>query len=225
MTRNPHRGYRLLALAGAGLAVTLGLGACTTQDGPDHQFAGAEYRADPSSVQQNLFFQPNSAQLARGESGRMNAMLKSLVLRPSDDILVYLGSTGSETIDRQRETAAIKAVSGTPARIRLMTRPGFPLASPDNDVVLVQVNRYSKVRVVCPSMGRDFNDSQFFRDELNVGCTNAVNIANMSAEGRDLTDPRRLRGSDSIAAVQAVERYRAGRVRDGGPLSIVTGGN
>jgi pilus biogenesis lipoprotein CpaD len=225
MTSKPHRGYRLLALAGAGLAVTLGLGACTVQDRPDHQFAGAEYRADPSAVQQNLFFQPNSAHLARGESARVNAVLKSLVLRPSDDILLFLGSTGFETLDRQREAAAIKAVSGTPARIRLMTRTGFPLAAPDNDVALVQVNRYSQVRVICPSMGRDFNDSQFFRDALTMGCTNGVNIANMSAEGRDLTDPRRLDGSDGIAAVQAVERYRAGRVRDGGPLSVVTGGN
>lgn len=215
----------MLALASAGLAVTLALGACTTQNGPDHQFAGAEYRADPSAVQHNMFFQPGRAELARGESARMTSVLKSLVLRPSDDILVNMGSTGFETLDRQREAAAIRAVSGTPARIRLVARPGFPLAAPDNDVVLVQVNRYSQVRVICPSMGRDFNDSQFFRDQLTVGCTNAVNIANMAAEARDLTAPRQMQGSDGVAAVQAVERYRAGRIRQSGPLGVVAGGS
>ena len=47
----------------------------------------------------------------------------------------------------------------------------------------------------------------------NDGCSNAINLANMAGDGRDLTDPRDFSGSDGVAAGAAVQRYQDGAVK------------
>lgn len=223
------RGQRRTALAGLGVAAALLVSGCeqlgAVNPNPPHpagSYESAQFFANPSEVQTDMFFRPGSGHLAAGEASRIGRELRSLVLRPSDDIVVTLGGTGSEVLDARREATARHAVSGTPARIRIETRVGFPLAARERrDVGLIQVKRYSTIRVVCPNQGQDFIDDRFGRDELLMGCTNAVNIANMVADPRDLTAPGSLRGGDGVAEVGAVERYRADQVKQPGRLQVV----
>ncbi|MCB1354187.1 MAG: hypothetical protein KDK03_15780 [Rhodobacteraceae bacterium] len=202
----------------AALACAAALAGCTYQPG-NHMMA--EYRADPSEVQQDLFFQPGRPELARGEGARLDSTLRSLVLRPSDDVIVNMPSSGSEVIDQRRVGIVRKTLSWTPARVLVVARPGFTLASHNPDTALVQVMRYGRVRVLCPSNGVDFTDDAFNRNALDIGCSNALNRAGMVAEARDLTMPEELDQGGASAAIRAVETERRGRVQKSVVRSIV----
>jgi type IV pilus biogenesis protein CpaD/CtpE len=54
-----------------------------------------------------------------------------------------------------------------------------------------------------------------------MGCINAANIASMVAQPRVLTAPGSLRGSDGIAAADAVERYRTDNIKQPGRLRVL----
>ncbi len=200
-----------LTAPGALVLAAFALAGCV--DNLPGSYTQAEYQADPSQLQHDIYFQPGSAKLANGERERLNTALRNLLLRPDDDILVHLASTGSEVLDAQRVATARSAVSGTRARVRIVAPSGFNLVDPYPDVGLVQVMRYSRVIVKCPNQGADFNDDAFRRSELLMGCVNAANIANMADEKRDLTAPGEMEGTDRFTGLAAVERYREDRVK------------
>lgn len=200
---------RLLKLSLAGLGLALAT-ACTHAEGERLE---PVYRAEPAEVQVDLYFQPGSPSLATGESAKVKRILNALVLGEDDDILVNLPATGSDVLDARRIATARSAVSGTPARIRIIRRPGFSLEQNAPDAALVQVQRYGYVRVLCPGSGLDFADSLAWNeDEIGFGCSNAINRAAMAAKTRDLTDPERLNESAAHSAIRAAEQYRAGKV-------------
>lgn len=172
----------------------------------------AVYKAAPAEVQSDLYFQAGSPSLAPGEAARLKQLLTALLLRPDDDILITIPATGSDVLDQRREAVARSAASGTPARIRIIARPGFSLAEPYPDAAFVQVQRYSMIRVECPGAGMDFADTFMNTDELEIGCNNALNRASMVATARDLTDPQRLNESAAHADIRAAQRYRSGTV-------------
>jgi type IV pilus biogenesis protein CpaD/CtpE len=206
------RCHKNTLLAGISALALFGLGACTEHI--EGNYSKAEYRSAASEVQHDLHFQPGSPSLARGESERLGARLRELVLRSNDDILIHLSSTGSETLDLRRAASARATVSHTPARVRIIADPGYALEDRFPDVALVQVVRYGRVRVVCPQQGTDFRDDRFHRSELLMGCVNAINLAAMAAEPRDLTAPGSLSGTEFTGAVRAVENYRNGSVQE-----------
>jgi type IV pilus biogenesis protein CpaD/CtpE len=195
---------RMLALA---LALTVG--ACVEYQ-PTSLLS--RYDAVPSEVQHDLYFVPGSPELARGEVERLHGVLRSLVLRPEDDILVNLASTGSEVLDQRRVVTARRAVAPAPARVRIVARPGWTARDRFPDVALVQVLRYGRVAVHCQTQNGDFVDERFGRSELMMGCANALNIASQTVEPRDLTAPGTLSAAGSAADIRAVEAYREGNV-------------
>lgn len=206
-------------LAGIGVTAALALTACgVTQPG---SYMEAETRANPSVVQYDLYFQPGSPAFASGEAGKITQGLQSLVLNSEDDILVYMSSTGIPVLDTQRQRAVASLMSPAPARVRIVRRPGFPLAAVTRrDAALVEVRSYSQVRVHCPNQNNDFIDDLYQRNVLRIGCTNSANIANMAVDMRDLTDPGHLQGSESGASAAAVNRYRADSIKEPLPVRV-----
>ncbi len=177
-----------------------------TADRAETSFAGAEAQTD-------LFFRPGTAQLLPGEASRVNELLRSLQLNTRDDVVLVFGSTGSDTLDAQRVAAARQSIAPGPARLRIARPLGFARV-PDSqaDIVLVQVRRYDRALVTCPETAPGVGlASQALRLPAQ-SCTNAINIAAMAAEKRDLTAPRRLQGSQAIPSALAVGVYRAGEV-------------
>lgn len=212
-----------LGLRAAAAAGALALAGCAAQ--PIGTFDRAQVTSANSQAQQDLFFRPGTPSPLPGETERMNAFLQSLLLRPQDDVIVTFGTTGSDRLDAARMHAVRRAIASDPARLRLVGPLGFARApGPNPDIVLVQAVRYDRVVVTCPGSGRT-NESTALLTPIPVeGCANPVNIATMAAEKRDLTAPRRLQGSDAVASVAAVERYREGAVIFT-PLDSVSSGN
>lgn len=187
---------------------------CTTEY-ISRSFVRAETVASPSDVQQELYFQPGSSQLVAGEAARLQQRLRALLLRPDDDIVISLASTGSDVLDAQRAATMRRAVGSTPARVRFQTQAGFSVPEAYPEVALVQVLRYGRVLVLCPASKGDFTDERFGWDRLMLGCHNAVNIASQTNDARDLTAPNELSVvGGSAPDIAAVERYRAGKVID-----------
>jgi type IV pilus biogenesis protein CpaD/CtpE len=199
--KNAH--LRLGALAIAALLVA----GCEAQ--PTGFFDRAEYRADRIAGPYTLYFQPDSDLLAVGEAERLTSYLRTLALGPDQDIVLEVRKSGSAVLDGRRLLALRRAFAGTQARVRVVQPP--QLASPESlsNAVELTVVRYDLIIVDCPPMAQP---NELATPLPPLGCSNAVNRAEMAAEKRDLIVPRELRGSESGVAAAAVQRHREGKV-------------
>jgi type IV pilus biogenesis protein CpaD/CtpE len=212
----------LRASLAAGAAAFL-LAGCEAQ--PIGTFDEAQVTSANAQAQVDLYFRPGTPHPLPGETERMNAFLRALLLRSQDDVIVTFGTTGSDRLDAARMAAVRQAIASDPARLRFVGPLGFGRAPGRNpDIVLVQAVRYDRVVVTCPGSGRTNENPALLTPIPVEGCANPVNIATMAADKRDLTAPRRLEGSDAFTSVGAVERYRVGDVTVE-PLSTVSSGN
>jgi type IV pilus biogenesis protein CpaD/CtpE len=218
MTGPGMRRIRALALGGA----LIGLAGCVAQ--PIGTLDPATITSEAAQAQADLYFRPGTASFLPGQAEEANALLRSLLLRPEDDVVLTFGSTGSDVLNARRIAAARAALATGPARLRIIGPLGFARAPDRPDVVLMQVLRYDRALVTCPGLGRTQEDPSFLLTIPPMGCTNAVNLASQAADLRDLTAPRRLEGSDAVVGVSAVERYRRGEVTVQ-PLETVSSGD
>lgn len=205
MTSFPGLRNRLAAFCAA-----LALAGCVAL--PTGTLDDAQVTSEAAQAQHDLYFRPGTPALLPGEADRMNGFLRSLLLRPQDDVILTFGTTGSDVLDARRIAEVRKVIASGPARLRIVRPLGFARAPEQPDIVLVQVNRYDQVLVTCPMNGPAAADAAFNPQLRGFGCSNAVNITRMAADKRDLTAPRRLEGSDAIPSVAAVQRYRVGDV-------------
>ncbi|MBP7242536.1 CpaD family pilus assembly lipoprotein [Amaricoccus sp.] len=209
---------RALALAGAVAA----LAGCVAQ--PIGTFDPATITSEAAQAQRDLWFRPGTAAFLPGQTAEANALLRSLLLRPEDDVVLTFGSTGSDVLDARRVAAARSALATAPARLRIVGPLGFARAPDRPDVVLLQVLRYDRALVTCPGLGRTQEPASFLSDIPPMGCANTVNLAVQTDQLRDLTAPRRLEGSGAVVGVAAVDRYRRGEVKID-PLETVSSGD
>ncbi len=190
------------------LASVLVLAACEAQ--PVGSVQPAEFVAAGSRAQQSVYFQPGSATLRAGEAERIRAFLSGQLITPQTDIVLHVGHTGSPLLDARRRGAIRASIPRTPARVRLVgidTELGADMVA---DAAQVEVVQYNKVVIKCP--GNTAATYELTTPLPNQGCSNALNLANMSEEVRDLTDPRVFGGSDGVVSATAVDRYHAGKV-------------
>jgi type IV pilus biogenesis protein CpaD/CtpE len=198
----------ILQKTAAATGVALLLAGCEAQ--PIGPFDEPRFIADGAQAQHDLYFQPGSPQLLRGEAERLQAFLQSLVLGPEEDVVVHPGKTGSPVLDAQRLSTLRSAFARTPARVRVVLEPGFSSRDARADAVLVQVIRYDRIRVECP--GNTAGPHELTTPLPPIGCANAINRATMAAEKRDLVVPRELKGSEAGVSADAVIRHRQEKV-------------
>lgn len=203
------RAWMRSAIVSAGLALLLA--GCGQQ--PIGSFARAQFIADGGQAHHEVRFTKGCTSLAQGEAPRLAAFLEALELRRGDDIVVSMGSTGSDRRDRERRQNLLRAIHPGPARVLLSARPGFARSDPNHDDALVQVIRHDQVRVDCKAGGYNRIDLSLRMPFPVLNCANPSNLAHMAAEKRDLTSPRQLGPARAEPAASAVRRQRAGEVR------------
>lgn len=203
------------------LAMAFLLAGCADQ--PVASFEQPRYQSQAAQAQTDIYFRPGSPELANGETERLRRFLAAQVLRPTDDVILDLPSTGVAQLDARRSKVTRSAVGPVPARVRFIGRQGFVNSDPRPDAVFVQVLRYDKVAVDCVNSGRDAFETQVLQPFPAIGCVNAINIARMADEIRDLSAPRDLGPSEAVVGVAAVKRYQEGNIR---PVPFeITGGD
>jgi type IV pilus biogenesis protein CpaD/CtpE len=204
--RNPFPPFGVACLASAAL-----LAGCESM--PVGTFDRPNFVADAAQAQHDLYFVPGTAALASGEVQGLRSFLQALVLGPQDDVLLHVGRAETPVLNAQRMATLrdAMAATGTRARIRVISPPGFINSDSRPDVVLVQVQRYGRIVVECPSNSLD----QELTTPLPplLGCSNGANRAYMAAEPRDLIAPRRMPPTtDGDMGANAVLRNREGKV-------------
>lgn len=191
-------------------------------DQPVASFERPRYQSRAAQAQLDIYFQPGTGFLAGGETERLRQFLAKQVLQPTDDVILDVPSSGIATLDTRRGEAARAAVGPVPARVRLIGRPGFVNTEPNPDRVFVQVMRYDQVAVDCVNSGRNAFETNMLQPFPAMGCVNAINVARMTADLRDLTAPRELGSTDAVTAVSAIKRYQDGTTR---PFPFDVNGN
>jgi type IV pilus biogenesis protein CpaD/CtpE len=169
--------------------------------------------ADAAQAQHDLYFTPGSAALAPGEAERLAAFLRGLVLNAQDDVILNVGRAETPVLNAQRYATLQRTMAGirTPARVRLVQPPGFVNSDSRADVVLVQVQRYGRIKVICPS--NQVPGELTTPLPIWLSCSNSINLANMAAEPRDLIAPGRLAGSEGVTGANAVLRHWNDKVK------------
>jgi type IV pilus biogenesis protein CpaD/CtpE len=191
----------LLALAAVVVA------GCEAQ--PVGFFDRPKYVADRVAGPYTLYFQPDSDALAVGEAERLTSYLRTLSLRADQDIVLEIGRSGSAVLDGRRLLTLNRAFAATRARVRVILPRETGVPDPMSNAVRLSVVRYDLIIVECPPLEQP--------DELTtalppIGCSNAVNIAEMAVNKRGLIEPGELRGSESGVSAGAVQRHREGKV-------------
>lgn len=87
-------------LVRCGLLVVLALAGCEAQ--PLGSFQPARYLASPTQPDLLVSFAPGGATLATGEVARLDAYVRGALLGPDDDVVVYVGPSGSRRLDAER---------------------------------------------------------------------------------------------------------------------------
>ena len=209
--KTPNHLRATLARGAAITLTALALAGCMQQ--PITRPVEPTFSSASTRAQTDLFFQPGGSHLAAGEVERLRAFLKGLALKPSDDIIVDVPSSGSPNVDVKRLSAARNAVGRVPARVKLAGQTGFATTQARPDAGFVQVVRYDQLKVDCKNLGLSQNELLYSARIPPMGCANAINLANMVAENRDLVAPTTLGQMDAQSSVSAIERYRAGETR------------
>ena len=181
---------------------------------PVGTFDRPEYVVDAAQMQHDLYFAPNSAALAPGQAASLAAFLQSLVLNAQDDIILNVGRAETPVLNAQRLGTLHRTFAGirTPARVRVIQPPGFVDPTSRADVVLVHVQRYGRIRVVCPS--NQVPGELATPLPTYLSCTNSINLATMAAEPRDLIAPGEHRGTEGVMGANAVIRHWTDKVKD-----------
>jgi type IV pilus biogenesis protein CpaD/CtpE len=210
-----------LRTAALAMASALALAACEQQ--PVGSFRNAEYVVGDPQPLQTVYFNPGSPSLRSGEVSRLQTFLGGQLLTADDDILVYVGGTGSRVLDARRRGTMMHSLPRTPARVRLVAAPQSELGSDLRvDAAQVKVVHYNKIVVECP--GNPAGPDELTTPLPEIGCSNAYNRATMAVEKRDLIAPRTLTGSDGVTGAAAMQRYREDKVKVI-PLDSTTSGN
>ncbi len=213
--REPLAGpLRIAALA---LASALALAACEQQ--PVGYFDRPEYVADRVAGPYALYFQPESDALAVGEAQRLTSYLRTLALKPDQDIVLEIGKSGSAVLDGRRRLTLQRAFAGTRARVRVAQPRETVDPQVLSNTVRVTVESYRLIIVKCPPMAQP---GELTTPLPPIGCANAVNVAEMAANKRDLIEPRELKGSEGVTSVAAIQRHREGKVITT-PLNVTSG--
>ncbi len=221
MKRFPTQCPRPLRTAALAMASALALAACEQQ--PVGSFRNAEYVAGNTQAVQTVYFNPGAATLRAGEVSRLQSFVASQYLTAKDDVLVYVGGTGSSTLDAQRRGTVLHDMPRTAAQVRIVATPQSDLGSDMRaDAAEVRVLSYNKIIVKCP--GNPAGPDELTTPLPEIGCSNAYNRATMAAEKGDLITPRRLRGSDGTTSAAAIQRYYEDKVKVI-PLESTTSGN
>lgn len=198
---------RTLALFAAAIVAGLPLAGCEGM--PIGTMDRATTSASRAAGPYTLYFTPESAALAPGETQRLSSYLSTLRVGPTEDILLEVGNSGSAVLDARRLQTLDRTFAGSRARVRVIVPRQQPTAGLTNAVRLTVVD-YDLLVVECPS--------QTLAGELTtplppLGCSNAINRATMAANKRDVVAPTGVLGpSDAGVDAAAVKRYRDGKV-------------
>lgn len=204
MTISPFARFGLI-----GLLFGLALAGCEAQ--PLGSFQPARYLANPTQPDLLVSFAPGGAGLAPGEVSRLDTYVRGALLGPDDDVVLYVGPSGSRRLDAERLGKLSKVFPATRARVRVITAPDAAGVQVGPDGLVVRTVSYSRITIECP--GNTAGPLELTTPlPPMLTCANAFNRATMAANPRDLIAPEAFGGTPQGLSTAAVKRQQDGKV-------------
>ena len=192
----------------------LGLAACSgTVDG---------YTAAPTIAKRpvaqwtvsrlDLHFEPGTARLATGEEARL---VSALALEdPTRPVRVVARTTGADTTPAlaiERASALRTIVETKGFKLQFQSQGAVVAENPkERDIGALFIGRYEVSVPGCPDwrkpMVADFSN----KESSNLGCANALNLAQMLVDPGDLNKGDPLGSANGAREALAVNKYRIG---------------
>jgi pilus biogenesis lipoprotein CpaD len=197
---------RALALTAA-LAAS-GLPACVP---PPADYTESEWsktlRLDPAPAQLTIGFEPGSSRIPPRDLARLRATAASGGIVPSDRVVVAVAGLPSLA------AARFDAVAASLLPYGIVANPAPGLGAPPGTAV-IRRERYVVMLPPCPNWSKPAAGAGDFTNTVssNFGCATTVNLGLTVAQPADLVEARQLGPTDARPAVDAVNKYRLGKV-------------
>jgi len=163
--------------------------------------------------QQDIRFIPSVDGLNGAEAQRLDRFIRNQAIGYGDHLVLLLpGHDGAYEL-RERRIRVIEAILAQHG-LKLAAVDAPPAAGAPLDEAVLIAGRHVVIPTGCPKTGRGPFDFLSNEPDTNFGCATAANLGHMVADPRDLVQGRApATGFDGTWAAQAVERYRADRIK------------
>jgi pilus biogenesis lipoprotein CpaD len=156
-------------------------------------------------------FAPGATRLSETETGAIAGFLAAEEIGPGERVTVEAPSAGTADTDRivQRLGAVRSLLEGQGIAVT-MAPPAAPGTLGPDQLRLI-TTRATAVNPDCPGYNVPVSEfDRFGRPNLNMGCSNEINLGLMIADPNDLVRGRPLGPADAERSALAVQKYRTG---------------
>jgi hypothetical protein len=162
---------------------------------------------DPAPAQLAVGFAPNSSHILPGDLARLRATAASGGIVPSDRVVVAVAGPPALA------SARFDAVAASLLPYGIVPIPASSLGAPPGAAV-IRRERYLVTLPPCPNWSKPAAGAGDFTNTVssNFGCAAAVNLGLIVATPADLVEARQVGLTDARPAVDAVNKYRLGKV-------------
>ncbi len=164
-----------------------------------------------------ITFAPGATRLSEAEAGAVAGFLAAEEVVPGEQVMLEAPSAGPAETDRivQRLTALRDMIEAQGIAV-VMAPPAEPGALGPDQIRLI-ASRPTAMHPDCPGYNEPVSTyDRFGRPNLNIGCSNEVNLGLMVADPKDLARGRPLAPADAERSALAVQTYRTGGDSEGG---------
>ncbi len=163
-------------------------------------------------------FEPGSTQLSDTERGAVAGFLAAEEVEPGERVTLEAPSAGPAETDRiAQRLASLRSVLEEQGVSVAMAPPAAPGTLGPDQIRLI-ASRATAVNPDCPGYNEPVSSfDRFGRPNMNLGCSNEINLGLMVADPNDLVRGRPLAPADAERSALAVQKYRTGTEgEDGG---------
>lgn len=193
--------------------------ACTPQEltWRDHAELEKFSTVEWTIADHELRFAPGAQQLSESERARLDRFLAEIDLRrPSHVYVAGRSETAPATLAEKRAAAvaALLRARGISPRLDPPKTPNGtypPSTATDDDGVVVLIGYFEVMTPGCPDWRKPTNADYTNMPSSNLGCANAMNLAEMVADPRDLVRGDDEGLADGQRAARPVREYHAGK--------------
>lgn len=165
-------------------------------------------------------FEPGAAQLSETEWGAVAAFLATEDVGPGERVMLEAPSAGTADTDRiAQRLAALRGGLEEQGVSVAMSPPATPGTLGPDQIRLI-ASRATVVDPACPGYNEPVSSyDRFGRPNINIGCSNEVNLGLMVADPNDLVRGRSLAPADAERSALAIQKYRTGTDGEAGGQS------
>ena len=156
-------------------------------------------------------FAPGATRLSETEAGAIAGFLTAEEVGPGERVMLEAPSAGTADTDRiVQRLGSVRSLLEEQGIAVSMAPPAAPGTLGPDQVRLI-TTRATAVNPDCPGYNVPVSEfDRFGRPNLNMGCSNEINLGLMVADPNDLVRGRPLAPADAERSALAVQKYRTG---------------